>query len=102
VQLILIQKDPAKPAAMGNFRPIGLIEVLRKIRTKMVIAWIHPLLKKHKVLQRNQFAFLPGRGTHSELIQLINVLEEIAENNLPVDLTTADVKGAFDFPERTA
>jgi hypothetical protein len=87
---------------MGNFRSIGLIEVLRKIQTKMVIARIHPLLKKHKVLQRNQFAFLPGRGTHSELIQLTNVLGEIEENNLPVDLTTADVKGAFDSPERTA
>jgi hypothetical protein len=100
VQLILIQKDPAKPAVMG--RPIGLIEVLRKIQTKTVIARIHPLLKKHKVLQRNQFVFLPGRGTHSELIQLINVLEEIAENDLPVDLTTADVKGAVDSPERIA
>jgi hypothetical protein len=68
----------------------------------MLIAQIHPLLQKHKVLQRNQFAFLPGRGTHSELIQLINVLEEIAENDLPVNLTTVDVKGAFDSPERTA
>jgi hypothetical protein len=37
-----------------------------------------------------------------DLIQLINVLKEIAENNPPVDLTTADVKGAFDSPERTA
>jgi hypothetical protein len=35
VQLILIQKDPAKLAARGNFRPIGLIEVLRKIQTKI-------------------------------------------------------------------
>jgi hypothetical protein len=102
VQLILIQKDPAKPAAMGNFCSIGLIELLRKIQTKMVITRIRPLLKKHKVLQRNQIAFLPGRGTHSELIQLIKLLEEIAENDLPVDLTTADVKGAFDSPERTA
>jgi hypothetical protein len=31
VLLILIQKNPAKPAGLGNFRPIGLIEVLRKV-----------------------------------------------------------------------
>jgi hypothetical protein len=61
-----------------------------------------PLLEKHKVLQTNQFAFLPGRGTTSELIQLINVLEEIQESNLMVDLSTSDVRGAFDSPERTA
>jgi hypothetical protein len=61
-----------------------------------------PLLEKHKVLQTNQFAFLPGRGTTSELIQLINVLEEIQKANLMVDLSTSDVRGGFDSPERTA
>jgi hypothetical protein len=30
------------------------------------------------------------------------VLEEVAENDLEVDLTTADVKGAFDSSERKA
>jgi hypothetical protein len=30
------------------------------------------------------------------------VLEEVAENGLEVNLTTADVKGTFNSPERTA
>jgi hypothetical protein len=68
----------------------------------MVTRRILPLLESHSVLQPNHFAFLPGRGTASELIQLISVLKEVAKNNLPVDLTTADVCGAFDSPERTA
>jgi hypothetical protein len=102
VLLILIQKKADRPAMMGNFRPIGLLEVLRKVWTKMVTRRILPLLETHSVLQPNQCAFLPGRGTTSELIHLINVLEEVAENDLPVDLTTADVRGAFDSPERTA
>jgi hypothetical protein len=29
--VVLIQKNAEKPAMMGNFRPIGLLEVLRKI-----------------------------------------------------------------------
>jgi hypothetical protein len=87
---------------MGKFRPIGLLEVLRKVWTKMVTRRILPLLETHSVLQPNQFAFLSDRGTASELIQLVNVLEEVAENNLPVDLTTADVRDAFDSPECTA
>jgi hypothetical protein len=43
-----------------------------------------------------------SRGPSSELIQLINVLEEVAENDLPVELTTADICRAFNVPERTA
>jgi hypothetical protein len=81
VLLILIQKNSSKPAGLGNFRPIGLIEVLRKVWTKMVTRRLLPLLEKHKVLQTNQFAFFSGRGTTSELIQLLNVLEEIQESN---------------------
>jgi hypothetical protein len=102
VVLILIQKNAEKPAMLGNFRPIGLLEVLRKVWTKMITSRILPLLKKHSVLQPNQFAFLPGKGTASKLIQLINVLEEASENGLEIDLTTADVKCAFDSPEQTA
>jgi hypothetical protein len=100
--LILIQKKANRPAMMGNFCPIGLLEVLGKVWTKMVTRRILPLLEFHSVLQPNQFASLPGRGTSSKLIQLINVLKEVAENDLSVDLTTADVRGAFDSPERTA
>jgi hypothetical protein len=86
---------------MGNFRPIGLLEVLREVWTKTVTRRILLLLETHLVLQLNQFAFLPGRGTFSKLIQLINVLEKVAENDPPVDLTTSDVRDAFDSPERT-
>jgi hypothetical protein len=102
VLLIFVQKKTDHPAMMGNFRPVGLLEVLRTVGTKMVTRCILPLLETRSVLQPNQFAFLPGRDTSSKLIQFINVLEEVAENDLPVDLTTGDVRGTFDSPERTA
>jgi hypothetical protein len=38
---------------MGNFRPIGLLEVLRKVWTKMLIWRILSLLDLHSVLQPN-------------------------------------------------
>jgi hypothetical protein len=74
---------------MGNFHPIGLKEVLRKIQTKMI-------------LPPNHYAFLPGKGTGSELIQILNLLEKVVELDLLVDLSTSYVSGAFDSPERTA
>jgi hypothetical protein len=85
VLLILIQKKADRPAMMGNFRQIGLLEVLRMVWTKMVTRRIFSLLETHSGFQPNQFAFLPGRGTASELILLINVLEKVAENNISVD-----------------
>jgi hypothetical protein len=101
VLLILIQKKADLPAMMGNFRPIGPEESLDQNGDS---SHSSPP-RDSSILQPNQFAFLPGRGTASELIQLINVLEEVAEDNFPVDLTTSDVRGPggeFDSPERTA
>ena len=67
----------------------------------MIIRRIRPVLQKHHVLQPNRYGLIPGKGTASELIQLLNILEEVAEHNLEVDLSTADVSAAFDSPERT-
>jgi hypothetical protein len=53
VLLILIQKNLEKPAMMENFQPIGLLEVLRKVWTKMLIRRILSLLDLHSVLQPN-------------------------------------------------
>jgi hypothetical protein len=67
--------DDGKPAMIGNFRPIGLLDVLRKVWTKMLMRKILPLLDSHSVLKPNQFTFLSSRDTFSELIQLLNLLE---------------------------
>ena len=96
VLLNLIHKDPCGPALPKNFRPIGLIEILRKVWTKMIMQRLLPIIERNQVLQKNHYAFLPGRGTSSELLQLINVLEEVLEHGLEVDLSTADVSAAFD------
>jgi hypothetical protein len=59
----------------------------------MIFKRITPMLVAGDVLQHNHYAFLPGKGTASKLIQLLNVLEEVVENDLDVDLSTSDVKG---------
>jgi hypothetical protein len=102
VILYLIQKDLGKLPLPANFRPVGLLEVLRKVWTKMIFARITPIINEGGVLQDNHYAFLPGKGTGSELILILNLLEEVVEHGLWVDLSTSDVSGAFDSPERTA
>jgi hypothetical protein len=102
VILYLIQKDLLKLPLPANFRPVGLLEVLHKVWTKMIFAQITPIINHGEVLQPNHYAFLPCKGTGSELIQILNLLEEVVEHGLLVDLSTLDVLGAFDSPERTA
>jgi hypothetical protein len=66
----------------------------------MILTRITPIIMAGDVLQDNYYAFLPGRSTNNELIQLINVLEEVVEHRLHADLNTSDVAGAFDSSER--
>jgi hypothetical protein len=40
--MILIEKKANRTAMMRNFRPIGLLEVMRKVWTKMVTQGILP------------------------------------------------------------
>lgn len=70
---------------------------------QVLFHFIHPSYSniKYQVLQPNHFAFLPGRGTSSELLQMINALEEVAEHGLDIEITTENVSSAFDSPERS-
>ena len=82
VLLHLIEKKMDKATEPSNFRPIGLIEILRKVWSKMLMNRVMPIMAKFATLQSNHYAFLPGRGTANELLQLLNVLEEVIENGL--------------------
>jgi hypothetical protein len=57
VRIILIQKNAEKPAMTGNFRPIGLLKVLRKVWTKMVTHRILPLMGFHESFSPTNLRF---------------------------------------------
>ena len=63
VLLNLIHKKVDGPDLPSNFRPIGLIEVQRKVWTKMIMDRIIPIILEHEVLQPNHFGFLQA-GAH--------------------------------------
>ena len=97
-----IVTDPAK-----DLRPIGLLEVTRKIWTRLVIRRIARVLTGNNVIQPNHCGGLPNQGTDSALLQALNMLETALEFDLPagkhandkecfLDFSTWDAKKAFD------
>ena len=86
---------------MDNLRPIGLIEVLRKIWSNLIIHRIRLALSDSKFLASTQYGFVSRKGTMDELIQLTNVLESAAEGKNDIELTTWDITKAFDSVGRT-
>ena len=100
-----IPKSDKPNPGVADLRPIGLIEVTRKLWTRMVMAKIFKGMRKFHVIQANQSGGLANRGTDSALLQLINLLEEGVVNDkeestrelLPqIDYTSWDTRMAYD------
>jgi hypothetical protein len=97
----LPKKDEVR--SVNDLRPIGLIEVTRKLWTAMVLHRLQHALKKR--LQANYCGGLSNKGTDTALIQLVNLLEDAQEHNaaatseatdVPLDFTSWDTEKAFD------
>ena len=88
---------------VNDLRPIGLIEVTRKIWTSMVTRRMLGVIKSR--LQNNHCGGLANKGTDTALLQLINLLEDAQEFNeaadyevtdVPLDFMSWDTAKAFD------
>ena len=90
----------------ADLRPIGLIEVTRKLWTRMVLGRIYGCLRSHPdLLQPNHCGGLADKGTDSALLQMMQMLEDYVEYDIdPVDpadqhmldFTSWDTAKAFD------
>jgi hypothetical protein len=84
----LPKKDEVR--SVNDLRPIGLIEVTRKLWTAMVLHRLQHALKK-RLLQANHCRGLSNKGTDTALIQLVNLLEDAQEHNAAVTSKATDV-----------
>ena len=92
----MLSKDPGGSPTPDKLRPLGLIETTRKLWTQMILTRIKNAMLKHKVLQANQYGFMPKKGTDSEILQILNLIEEAIEHHEAIDLITWDIRKAFD------
>jgi hypothetical protein len=79
-----------------QIRPISLYEVLRKLWTSIINKRISAVWEKLGTLHASQHAYRLGMGTDTELLQLINVIEDSSQHNKEIILSEFDTAKAFD------
>ena len=62
-------------------RLIMLMEVLRKLLTRLIVKRITTSLQKHGVLASNLHGYLPKRGTDTANLQLFTLWRQPGTNN---------------------
>ena len=90
-----LQKVPGS-ASLNDLRPIGLIEITRKVWSIIILRKITNVLRKYKILADSQYGFRQGHGVDSHIIQLLSILEDAKEKEFNIDLASWDQKKAFD------
>ena len=92
----LAKKSTAEISAVGDLRPIILVEALRKIWSKCVLRKLQAVWRKHDILNVSQHGYSAQRGTYTAMLQHLNLLEDAIEYGLPLHSETWDMHKAFD------
>ena len=74
-----VPKKKNGPITLDSIRLISLYKVLRKVWTSIITARISKVWTEHKALHPTQYGYQFAMGTDTELIQVINVVEDAAE-----------------------
>ena len=87
--------------SLADLRPLCLLEALRKVWTKIVLARITSVWSEHAMLHESQHGSVHGRGTASASLQHINDMEEAVELGVPMHRSSWDMSRAFDTLSHT-
>jgi len=98
-ELCPIPKSPTS-TKLNEFRPIFLLEILRKEWLTLVLNRHIEYLQTHNLLNTSQSGGLASRGTEDAILQLRNALEDAHDNANPMHLLAFDKAKAFDSPGR--
>jgi len=96
--LVLIPKGAG--ATLDDFRPLMLIEALRKVWSGIFLGRIQCFLETNRVLHPSQHGASRGAGTDTAAPIFINALETAREWGSSIFISSWDVKRAFDSISR--
>ena len=80
----------------GNYRPISLTCVLCRVLEHIIANKLLHHFYCNNLLSVNQFGFLPGRSSCSQLLTVLNKWFSKYDNNDQVDVVYTDIAKAFD------
>ena len=88
-----------------DFRPLGLVDTLRKLWTKLIIQKIQGVWEgvgiarthlEEDHVNASQHGFRAHRGTDTALAQLVNALEQAEQSDSSIGISSFDIRRAFD------
>jgi hypothetical protein len=91
-------RKKADSSTLANVRPIGLLGVLRKLWTSLIMVRIQDVWGKYNVLHAAQSGYRWRRSTSTAILQLTEAIEASRDNpdTNPLFATFWDYKAAFD------
>jgi len=98
--LAMVPKLAETASALDQVRPISLYETLRKVWTTIVTARIVGVWDELRIIDKAQCGYSRNKGTHTELLQVINAIEEASELGREIFLTSYDTTKAFDSVDK--
>ena len=80
----------------NNYRQISLTSIVCKIAEKIVKSRVMDFWRNINILNPNQFAYMEGRSTLSELLSCYDDWAKSRNNRKPTDIAFLDFSKAFD------
>ena len=75
--MISLLKPGKNPALPSSYRPISLLNTVRKVFEKILLSRIMEEIKYRGLLRDEQFGFRPGLSTTLQLARLVERAKEI-------------------------
>lgn len=94
--LITLKYKEGIRSSISNYRPITIISPLSKIFEKALVSRMTHFLKKHNLLNPNQYGFTEGRSTEDALLSFIGPAQKAIDDGNFVLVASLDIAKAFD------
>jgi hypothetical protein len=93
-RIIAIPKPDKDPNIPKNFRPISLLSITYKLYEQMILGHINPIIDGKLIAE--QSGFRPGRSCASQLLNLIQTIEDGFQRKLTTGAAFVDLSTAYD------
>ena len=81
---------------LNNYRPISVLNILKKIFERLMYNKLIKFLDKYYIFDQNLFEFRQGHSTHHVLITLVDKISKSLDNGDIVIGVFIDLKKTFD------
>lgn len=95
-KLVLINKPGKDPTSPSSYRPITLLSNMGKLYEKNINHHLNEFMRKHNVLNHNQFGFRRKLSTENAVRKAFEIINRYRNSHRHVLLVSFDVSGAFD------